>query len=193
MTLTQYCQFIRPKPVDEVATDDVLRVLEPIWNTIPERASRLRGRIETVMDAARARGHTTPTTPIQPDGRATSPSSCRSPRSSAVGTTPPCPTDLPELHGAARRDRHHASRALQFTILTAAEPGSDDASGEIDFDKAIWTIPPTDEDKSALTRARYPPGPRHPAPSAEESESNPHVFPGRPMRPLGAWRWHDAP
>ena len=37
-TLTQYCGLIRPMPVDEVGTDDVLAVLKPIWNTIPESA-----------------------------------------------------------------------------------------------------------------------------------------------------------
>jgi Arm DNA-binding domain len=36
MTLTEYCQSIRSKPVDQITTDDVMAVLEPIWNTIPE-------------------------------------------------------------------------------------------------------------------------------------------------------------
>jgi hypothetical protein len=40
--------------VDEIDTDDVLKVLKPIWSTKPETASRVRGRIEKVLDAARA-------------------------------------------------------------------------------------------------------------------------------------------
>lgn len=44
-------------PVAEVDTPHVLRVLEPIWREVPETASRLRGRIETVLDSAKARGY----------------------------------------------------------------------------------------------------------------------------------------
>jgi integrase len=56
-TLTEYCQPIWPKPVDQIATADVLACLKPLWTRAPETASRLRGRIETVIDAARALGH----------------------------------------------------------------------------------------------------------------------------------------
>src|ERR687894_3025302 len=44
------------RPLDEIGTDDVLGVLTPIWQTKSETASRLRGRIERVLDAARAKG-----------------------------------------------------------------------------------------------------------------------------------------
>jgi integrase len=57
MTLTEYCQPIWSKPVDQIATADVLACLKPLWTRTPETASRLRGRIETVIDAARALGH----------------------------------------------------------------------------------------------------------------------------------------
>ena len=43
-------------PVRDIATDDVLRVLRPIWSKKPETASRLRGRIEVILDAATAEG-----------------------------------------------------------------------------------------------------------------------------------------
>jgi hypothetical protein len=42
--------------VDVIATDDVLAVLKPIWSTKPETASRVRGRIEKLLDAAKAKG-----------------------------------------------------------------------------------------------------------------------------------------
>jgi hypothetical protein len=42
--------------VDSIITDDVLSVLEAIWTTKPETASRLRGRIDKVLDAAKAKG-----------------------------------------------------------------------------------------------------------------------------------------
>ena len=44
------------RPVASIATGDVMRVLEPVWSEKPETASRLRGRIESVLDYATARG-----------------------------------------------------------------------------------------------------------------------------------------
>src|SRR5476649_1566733 len=55
-TLETYAAPLRTKPVDTIATDDVLSVLKPIWTEKAETASRLRGRIEKVLDAAKARG-----------------------------------------------------------------------------------------------------------------------------------------
>ena len=57
MTLETYAKPIRSRPVDEIDTAAVLSVLQPIWKTKPETASRVRGRIEMVLDAARAHGH----------------------------------------------------------------------------------------------------------------------------------------
>ncbi len=57
MTLEVYAAPLRAMPVDEVDTAAVLAVLQPIWSTKPETASRLRGRIEAVIDAARVSGH----------------------------------------------------------------------------------------------------------------------------------------
>jgi hypothetical protein len=57
MTLTRYCEPIRKTPVDAIDTEAVLSVLKPLWKRAPETASRLRGRIEAVLDAAKARGH----------------------------------------------------------------------------------------------------------------------------------------
>jgi hypothetical protein len=55
-TLETYAAPLRARPVDTIATDDVLAVLKPIWTTKPETASRVRGRIEKVLDAAKAKG-----------------------------------------------------------------------------------------------------------------------------------------
>jgi len=56
MTLNIYAKLLREKPVNEITTADVLEVLRPIWQTIPETASRVRGRIENVLDAAKVQG-----------------------------------------------------------------------------------------------------------------------------------------
>jgi Phage integrase central domain/Arm DNA-binding domain len=65
MTLTEYAVGLRRKPINEIATEDVLSVLKPIWTEKPETAARLRGRIERVLDAARAAGHRTDENPAR--------------------------------------------------------------------------------------------------------------------------------
>ncbi len=55
-TLATYAAPLRNKPVDTITTDDVLAILKPIWTTKAETASRVRGRIEKVLDAAKAKG-----------------------------------------------------------------------------------------------------------------------------------------
>ncbi|MGB6170671.1 MAG: hypothetical protein WBG12_01725 [Xanthobacteraceae bacterium] len=56
MTLRHYATPLHRLPADKITTDDVLSVLRPLWNDKPETASRLRGRIERVLDAAKAQG-----------------------------------------------------------------------------------------------------------------------------------------
>jgi hypothetical protein len=56
MTLERYASPLRAKLVSDISTDDVLKVLTPIWQSKAETASRLRGRIERVLDYAKARG-----------------------------------------------------------------------------------------------------------------------------------------
>jgi hypothetical protein len=55
-TLATYAAPLRDMPLDAIQTSDVLSVLAPIWNTKSETASRVRGRIERVLDAAKAKG-----------------------------------------------------------------------------------------------------------------------------------------
>jgi Arm DNA-binding domain len=60
-----HCKPLRDKRVVEIGTDDVLRVLKPLWATRPVTAARTRGRIEQVLDAAKARGHRTGENPAR--------------------------------------------------------------------------------------------------------------------------------
>src|SRR5262245_41515995 len=55
-TLKTHAAPLRPKLLKDIGTEDVLEVLRPIWETRHETASRVRGRIERVLDAARAKG-----------------------------------------------------------------------------------------------------------------------------------------
>jgi hypothetical protein len=54
--LVSRCAALRPKGLKHITTDDVLEVLKPWWTTKPRTARELRGRIERVLDAAKAKG-----------------------------------------------------------------------------------------------------------------------------------------
>ena len=51
-----YCKSLRGRPINTIDTEAVLKVLQPIWQTVPETAARIRGRLENERDAAKARG-----------------------------------------------------------------------------------------------------------------------------------------
>ena len=53
---TYVCPLISQTPIVGIDTADVMKVLAPIWNSKPETASRVRGRIEMILTAAKAEG-----------------------------------------------------------------------------------------------------------------------------------------
>jgi hypothetical protein len=57
MILKTYAKPLRDLPVGAVTTEHVLDILRPLWSKVPETAQRLRGRIERVLDAAKAKGY----------------------------------------------------------------------------------------------------------------------------------------
>lgn len=144
MTLDVYATALKDKPVDEISTDDILAVLTPIWSTKPETASRTRGRIEAVLDAARARGLIAPgsANPARWRGHLDHLLPKRGKLSRGHHAALPwdeLPTFMREL-----RDRPGvAPRALEWCILTAARLG--ETLGlrwcEIDRTAALWECP----------------------------------------------------
>jgi hypothetical protein len=122
MTLTVYCAPIAGRAVSEVTTEDVLRVLKPIWLTKPETASRLRGRIERTLDFAKARGMRSGENPARWRGHldALLPKRPKLTR----GHHKAMPFDaLPAFAARLRGMEGVAPAALEFTILTAARSG----------------------------------------------------------------------
>ena len=118
-------------------------VLRPLWERTPETASRLRGRIEAVLDAAKARGWREGENPARWKGhlalRLPSPRKVR-----AVEHHPALPWQQVSAFMAALRERDGvAVRALDFLLLTAARSGEVRGMrwGEVDLDAAVWTIP----------------------------------------------------
>lgn len=129
------------KAVSEIDTDDVLAVLGPIWTRIPETARRLRGRIETVLDFARARGWRAGENPARWRGHLAELLSA--PRKSVSRQPSLDWRELPAFLSALESREGMAALALRFTILTAARTGETRGMtwGEVDLEARIWAIP----------------------------------------------------
>ena len=129
-------------PVAEVGTAHVLQILEPIWKAKAETASRVRGRMETILDAAKARGYREGENPARWRGHIAQILPVRS--RLTRGHHKALPYDaIPAFVGALHQREAVAALALEFTILTAARTGEVIGGkwGEVDLEKAIWTIP----------------------------------------------------
>ena len=142
-TLASYVYpIIGDLPVAEVATPHVLQILEPIWKAKPETASRVRGRIETILDAAKARGYREGENPARWRGHVAQILPARTRLSRGHHRAMPY-AEIPAFIGALRARDAMAALALEFTILTAARSGEvlDASWGEVDLAKAVWTVP----------------------------------------------------
>lgn len=143
-TLTIYAYpVIGSLLVSHVEQAHILQILEPIWTTKTETASRLRGRIENVLDYATARGYRTGDNPARWRGH--------------LDKLLPLPSKVAKVeHHAAlpyteigtfmanlRQQAGMGARALEFAIITAARSGEVRGAkwGEVDIDKAVWIIP----------------------------------------------------
>ena len=143
-SLRDHAAALRDLPIDAVNTDAVLAVLRPIWLSKAETAKRVRGRIEKVLDAAKARN-------LRPADRM-NPAAWRGhlalllPQQSKLqrGHHAALPwQDMPAFMAALRQRRAVAARCLEFTILTAARSGEALGAtwGEIDLQGGLWTVP----------------------------------------------------
>jgi integrase len=129
--------------VDRIETAHVTQVLEPIWTDKTETATRLRGRIERVLDWSKARGFRKGENPARWRGHLDKLLPARS-KVAKVRHHPAMPYDeVPAFMGRLRGAEGLSARALEFTILTAARTG--EAIGarwsEVDFATKVWTVP----------------------------------------------------
>lgn len=185
-TLTTFAAPLRSKGLDEIRTDDVLSVLTPIWAEKNETASRLRGRIERVLDAAKARGLRTGENPARWRGHLDQLLSRR--RKLTRGHHQAMPfANVPAFVTSLRGRKAVAALGLEFLILTAARSG--EVLGvqwaEIDISQRLWTVP-ADRMKGGRIH-RVPLSDRAMAVLAEVEQlrSSEFVFPGqRAGRPL---------
>ena len=153
-SLRDYCGPIANKPIDQIDTEAVLLVLRPIWARIPETASRVRGRIENILDAARALGHIDPqrANPARLKGHIAHLLPRRSKLSRSHHRALPY-EDVPAFVAQLRTHDGVTARSLEFVILTGVRTG--EALGarveEFDLNARVWTVPAT----RTKTRTQY--------------------------------------
>src|SRR4051812_11660853 len=142
MTLTVYCEPIRSRSVSEVTIEDVLAILTPLWTKKAETASRLRGRIERVLDFARARGLRSGENPARWRGHLDAILPKRANLTRGHHKALPF-DDVPDFVAALREREGVAPRALEFAILTAARSGEVLGARwvEMDLQAKVWTVP----------------------------------------------------
>lgn len=140
-TLTTYASEIWAMPVDQVTVDDLVAVLKPIWATKPETASRVRGRIESVLDAAKVRGLRTGENPAAWRGNL---ALLLPPRKKGPKRHHPAMPfgDVPGFMERLRALPALSARALELTILTAARTSEVLQAhwSEFDLERGIWTV-----------------------------------------------------
>ena len=130
-------------PVSAIDTGLVVQVLDPIWTEKPETASRVRGRIEAVLDAATVRGFRQGPNPAQWKGNLAHILPARA-RVRKVAHHAALPfDDMPSFLAALRHREGMAARALEFAALTAARTGEVLGArwGEIDLTAKVWIVP----------------------------------------------------
>lgn len=188
MTLNKYCEPLRNYDVSEIDTQGVLQVLRPIWNEKPETASRVRGRIECVIDFAKANDWRTGENPARWRGHLKNILPARRKLTRGHHSAMPY-RDVPEFVGSLRGSDAIAAHALEFLILTAARTGEvlNARWNETNLARAIWTIP----------AERMKAGQQHRVPLSSaavdilrvlhDRKISDFVFPGqRPGRPLSS-------
>ena len=143
-TLTTYASpIIGALPVADVDTDLIVKVLNPIWGNRTETATRVRGRIESILDwatvskfrqgenPARWRGHL--------ENLLANPN-----KIAPVRNHPALPwREVPAFMGLLAQSKGVAARAAEFAILTAARSGEVRGASweEVDLEARLWTIP----------------------------------------------------
>lgn len=143
MTLETHAAPLNALPVAQIDTALILKTLQPMWGVNTTTAARLRGRIENVLDGAKAAGYRTGENPARWRGHLAKllgkPSKLHKVKHHAEMAC----ADLPAFMVKLRKQESVVARALEFLILTAARTAEarDATWGEFDLDAGLWTIP----------------------------------------------------
>lgn len=130
-------------PVAEVSLTEVMRILDPIWRGKTETASRLRGRIEAVLDWSTVRGYRSGENPARWRGHLDHllPAPGKVAKVAHYAAVPF--TEIAEFMARLRAQSGLGALALEFAILTAARSGEVRGATwtEFDLDNRVWTVP----------------------------------------------------
>src|SRR5207302_9953656 len=180
MTLRHYAAPLRRFSVDKISTDDVLSVLKPLWNEKPETASRLRGRIERVLDAAKAQGLRSGENPARWRGHLDQllPKRQRLTRGHHAAMSY---TELPAFMSDLQARQATAALTLEFAVLTAARSGEVLGArwDELDLDAGVWTVPSTRMKAGREHRVPLSPMALTIVKAMHEARNGDFVFPGQ--------------
>jgi integrase len=190
MTLETYAAPLWNLPVDQVDTAAVLSVLQPLRASIPETASRLRGRMETVLAAAQAAGYLDPNVANVARWKSHLERLLPKPNKLTQGHHPALPyNEVPTFIETLHQHPSMSALALEFLILTATR--TNEVLGarwdEIDLTTKVWTIPP--KRMKAKREHRVPLSPLALAilNTLDQTRINALVFPGKRQGfPLGS-------
>jgi integrase len=141
-TLATYAEpVIGKRAVDAITTDDILRVLKPIWSNKTETATRLRQRIECVIDAEFARHRIERLNPARWKGHLDKllPKPTKLKKRGHMAALPYA--DMPEFVRKLRKEYGNAARALEFLILTACRSNEVRYAVRSEVHGDAWTIP----------------------------------------------------
>ena len=143
-SLTVYAAPIRSTPIDQLTVEQVLAVLRPIWEKIPETAERTRGRIARVFESVKPLGIIPRSAPNPAEWENNLNHLLPKKKELVRGHHPALHYNLIPEFMAALRDRDGISaRALELCILCANRAGEilNAKWEEFDLDAALWTIP----------------------------------------------------
>lgn len=187
-TLKTYARpVLGVKKVDSITTEDIQKILKPIWTDKTETAKRLQGRLENILDYAAAHKYRDPINPARWRGHLDKllprPSRLKKPTHHPAMPYEAVPRFMAEL----KANESHSAKALMFLILTATRTSEvlNAQWSEIDLKVGVWTIP----------SHRMKAGREHRVPlstkaieilnSITKVKGNPYVFTGaRDGRPL---------
>ena len=180
MTLgEQYCHHLRAIPIDRVIKEDVLKVLKPIWNEKKETASRLRGRVENVLNAAKAEGLREGENPAAWKGNLSYLLPAHQKLTRGHHTALPY-DELAAFMAKLRQKTNLAAIALEVTILTATRTSEVLKAqwNEFDLAKGIWIIPSNRMKGGIAHRVSLSARVTELLKGLPRLEGQPHVFPG---------------
>lgn len=130
-------------PVDEVDLTAVVEALAPIWATKPETASRVRGRIEKVLDSATVLKHRVGDNPARWKGNLDRVLPARNRVRSVQHHRAMAYSDVPDFVARLQEQSGVAAQALAFTIFTAGRTSEILSARweEVDLEAKLWSIP----------------------------------------------------